>query len=89
MPGQQKQIMDYYQKNPSAAVSLRGSIYEEKIINLIKGKSNEAKKTISLKEAEKLLKEHHESHDHFNEDESKKTKKTVKSPKKTKKNRKK
>jgi len=39
MPGQQKQVLEYYQKNPSATASLRGSIYEEKIINLIKQKS--------------------------------------------------
>ena len=96
MPGQQKQVMDYYQKNPSAAVSLRGSIYEEKIINLIKEKSKETKKSISTKEADKLLKDHHESHDHSHEahdhskeEESKKTKKTSKSIKKKKKNRKK
>ena len=44
MPGQQKQVLEYYQKNPSAATSLRGSIYEEKIINLIKEKSNQTKK---------------------------------------------
>ena len=36
MPSQQKQVLEYYQKNPSATASLRGSIYEEKIINLIK-----------------------------------------------------
>jgi len=40
MPGQQKQVLEYYQKNPSAIASLRGSIYEEKIINLIKEKSD-------------------------------------------------
>ena len=89
MPGQQKQVLDYYQKNPSAAASLRGSIYEEKIIKLIKEKSKETKKIISTKEAEKLLKEHHESHDHFKAEESKKTKKTSKLIKKTKTNRKK
>ena len=44
MPSQQKQIMEYYQKNPSAAASLRGSIYEEKIINLIKQKSKQTLK---------------------------------------------
>tara|TARA_Y100001970_G_scaffold292275_1_gene432880 strand:- start:1319 stop:2698 length:1380 start_codon:yes stop_codon:yes gene_type:complete len=89
MPGQQKQVMDYYQKNPSAAVSLRGSIYEEKIITLIKEKSKETKKSISTIEADKLLKEHHESHDHFKDEESKKTKKPSKSAKKKKTNRKK
>ena len=49
MPGQQKQILEYYQKNPSAAASLRGSIYEEKIINLIKEKSKETKKKFQYK----------------------------------------
>ena len=29
MPGQQKQVIEYYQKNPSATASLRGSIYEQ------------------------------------------------------------
>ena len=56
MPGQQKQVLEYYQKNPSAAASLRGSIYEEKIINLIKAKIKTNKKTISLKEAENMYK---------------------------------
>jgi len=56
IPGQQKQMLEYYQKNPSAVASLRGSIYEEKIINLIKQKSKKSKKTISLKEAEEIIK---------------------------------
>ena len=46
MPGQQKQVLEYYQKNPSATSSLRGSIYEEKNINLIKEKSKKIKKII-------------------------------------------
>jgi trigger factor len=91
MPGQQKQVIEYYQKNPSAAASLRGSIYEEKIINLIKKKSKVTKKTISTKEAENILQEHHKSHKHFEDDKkiSQKPKKTDKSIKKKKKIRKK
>ena len=89
MPGQQKQVLEYYQKNPSATASLRGSIYEEKIINLIKGKSKKIKKIISIEEAEKIIHQHHKSHHHSEEEESKKSKKTVKSSKKTKKIRKK
>ena len=27
MPGQEKMVMEYYQKNPSATASLRGTIY--------------------------------------------------------------
>jgi len=87
MPGQQKQVLEYYEKNPSATSSLRGSLYEEKIINLIKEKSKKTKKTISTKEAEQLIKDQHSTHEHFSE--SKKLKKTLKSAKKLKKIRKK
>ena len=93
MPGQQKQVLEYYQKNPSATTSLRGSIYEEKIINLIKQKSKQTKKTISIKEAEEIIKAHSmigKSSELFSKkEESKKAKKTIKSSKNKKKIRKK
>ena len=57
MPGQEKMVMDFYQKNPSAVASLRGTVYEEKIINLIKEKAIVNKKEISKEEAEKILKQ--------------------------------
>jgi len=57
MPGQEKMVMDFYQKNPSALTSLRGTVYEEKIINLIKDKAKSNKKEISKEEAEKILKQ--------------------------------
>ena len=63
MPGQEKMVMDFYQKNPSALASLRGTVYEEKILNLIKEKGKPNKKEISKDEAEKILKEAHK-HDH-------------------------
>jgi len=89
MPGQAKQVLEYYQKNPSATMSLRGSIYEEKIINLIKEKSKQTKKIITTKEAEELIELQHKNHEHNKGVESKKLKKQDKSPKKTKKIRKK
>ncbi|MDC0903629.1 trigger factor [Pelagibacteraceae bacterium] len=55
MPGQEKMVLDYYQKNPSASQSLRGSIYEEKIISLIKSKIKLNVKNIDTKEAEKII----------------------------------
>ena len=65
MPGQEKMIMEYYQKNPSAGDSLRGTIYENKIIESIKSKAKITKKEITKEEAEKILKSEHEhSHDH-------------------------
>tara|TARA_B100001996_G_scaffold148716_1_gene113208 strand:- start:958 stop:1392 length:435 start_codon:yes stop_codon:yes gene_type:complete len=57
MPGQEKMVLDYYQKNPSASQSLKGSIYEEKIINLIKSKMKLETKNINTKEAEKIISE--------------------------------
>ena len=56
MPGQEKMVMDYYQKNPSAINSLKGALYEEKIINLVKNKCKLTKKNISLNEAEEIIK---------------------------------
>ena len=65
MPGQEKMVMDFYQKNPSALASLRGTVYEEKIIDAIKTKAKPNKKEISKEEAEKILKEHQkQDHDH-------------------------
>ena len=55
MPNEDKQITEYYQQNPSAVTSLRGGIYEDKIISLIKEKARSTKKTISIKEAEKII----------------------------------
>ena len=55
MPGQEKMVMEYYQKNQSAYASLRGGIYEDKIISLIKEKAKSQKKSISTDEAEKII----------------------------------
>jgi len=73
MPNQQKQILEYFQKNPSAVASLRGTIYEEKIINSMKQKSKVLKKKISTAEAEDIIKEHSQKN------QVKKSKKTNKS----------
>ena len=75
MPGQEKMVREFYQKNPSALASLRGNVYEEKIINLIKSKAKANKKNITKVEAEQLLKEantHSHSHDHSHEEGDKK-----------------
>ena len=57
MPGQEKMVLEYYQKNPSASQSLKGSIYEEKIITLIKSKIKLDIKDIDTREAEKIISE--------------------------------
>ena len=75
MPGQERMVREFYQKNPSALASLRGNVYEEKIINLIKSKAKANKKDITKDEAEKILKEensHNHPHDHPHEESGKK-----------------
>jgi len=88
MPGQEKMVMEFYQKNPQALASLRGTVYEEKIIDLIKTKAKPNKKELTKEEAEKILKEHQKqdhNHDHDHSKETKvKSKKDTTKPKETK-----
>ena len=55
MPGQEKMVLDYYKNNPNASQSLKGSLYEEKIIDLIKSKIKINTKEIDTIEAEKVI----------------------------------
>merc|ERR1711991_1189379 len=57
MPGQEKMVMDFYQKYQSALASLRGTVYEEKILNLVKQKAKSNKKEVSKDEAKKIIKQ--------------------------------
>ena len=95
MPGQEKMVLDYYQKNPSATQSLKGALYEDKILSLFKSKIKLTKKDISTKDAEKIIFEFNKSsqnlsnddHSHSHGDETKveKEKKTSKTSLATKK----
>jgi len=60
MPGQEKMIKEYYEKNPGALTSIRGSIYEEKILQSIKLKGKPNKKELTKEQADKILKEENE-----------------------------
>ncbi len=55
MPGQEKLVFDYYQKNPSATQHLQSSIYEEKIMKFLKTQINLTQKELTVKEAEKMI----------------------------------
>ena len=61
MPGQEKMVLEYYQKNPSAAQSLKGSLYEEKIIEFIKSKVKLNTEEIDTQKAEKIISEFNKS----------------------------
>jgi len=84
MPGQEKMVMEFYKKNPSALASLRGNVYEEKIINLIKSKAKPNKKEISKEEAEKILKKSHtDIHDQHDSPQKEKKATPIRKEKKT------
>ena len=76
MPGQEKMVLDYYQKNPSASQSLKGSLYEEKIIDMIKSKIKLNIKEIDINEAEKIINQFNKPN--IDTKQSKKTKSPVK-----------
>lgn len=53
-PGQEQQVMEYFQKNPAAMAQLRAPIFEEKVVDFIIENAKVTDKTISREE---LLKE--------------------------------
>ena len=53
-PGQEKQIFDYFKNNPSSVETIRGPIFEQKIVDHIFSKIKLKNKAISLKEFKKL-----------------------------------
>ena len=60
-PGQDKQVIEYYQKNPSAASQLRGAIIENKTIDYLFSLDEIDSKKTSLKDLDKLFKKANES----------------------------
>ena len=70
MPGQEKMLQEYYQKNPQILANLRGQLYEEKILKEIKSKAKSNQKEITKEQADKLLNEENERHmkEHQNHD---------------------
>ncbi len=52
--GQEKAVLEFYQKNPSAIQQLKGSIIEEKTIDFILNQASIERKRISLKEFDKI-----------------------------------
>ena len=84
MPGQEKMVLEYYKNNQSAVASLRGALYEEKVVELIKNKIKLEKKNINTKEAEEILKKISENTKSLKSSETKKDPKKQKTPKKKK-----
>ena len=54
-PGQEKVIREHYKKNPTELTKLRGPIFEEKVIKLIKEKAKVKVKKLTKDELQQLL----------------------------------
>ena len=50
-------VKSYYKKNPQAVQNIKGALYEDKIIQLLKSKIKLTSKTLSTLEAEKVISE--------------------------------
>ncbi len=57
-PGQETQIMDFFRKNPRAVDTLRGPIFEEKVVDFLLGRATVAERPVS---AEDLAKDDEEA----------------------------
>ena len=54
-PGQERKIREHYKKNPAELIKLRGPLFEEKVMNLIKEKAKVITKSLTKDQLEKLL----------------------------------
>jgi trigger factor len=50
MPGREKEVWDYYQKNPNALAQLRAPIYEDKVVDFILELANVTEKKVTREE---------------------------------------
>jgi trigger factor len=56
-PGQEQQILEYYQQNPQALEQLRGPILEEKVVDYIFEQVQTTEKQVSIEELQKFNEE--------------------------------
>lgn len=49
-PGQEKMVIEYYQKNPQALDMIKAPLFEEKVVDYILGKAKITEKELSVKE---------------------------------------
>ena len=59
-PGQEKQVVDYYRKNPQAMMELRGPIFEQKVVDAIVAKANVTDKPVTKDELQAMVQDEDE-----------------------------
>ncbi len=60
-PGQEKQVIDYYRKNPGAMVELRGPLFEQKVVDALVAKANVTEKTVTKDELQAMVQDEEEA----------------------------
>ena len=58
--GQEKQVVDYYRKNPQAMMELRGPIFEQKVVDAIVAKANVTDKPVTKDELQAMVQDEDE-----------------------------
>jgi trigger factor len=68
--GQEREVFDYYKKNPDALQTLRAPIFEEKVVDYVLEFADVIDKSVSKEELQALAEgdEHEEHHDHDHHD---------------------
>jgi trigger factor len=59
-PGQEKQVIDYYRKNPGAMMELRGPIFEQKVVDSIVAKAKLTDKNVTKEELQAMVQDEDE-----------------------------
>ncbi len=54
-PGQEKQVYDYYRKNPQTLIELRGPIFEQKVVDLLVSRAKVADKNVTREELSAMV----------------------------------
>jgi trigger factor len=49
-PGREKEVIEFYRKNPTAIASLKGPLYEEKVVDHLLGKAQVTRKPVTKEE---------------------------------------
>jgi trigger factor len=70
-PGQERQVFEFYQKNPGALMEIRGPVFEQKVVDLIASRAKIDEQPIDREELAKMLEDEHDhdhDHDHHGHD---------------------
>ncbi len=83
-PGQEREVIEFYRKNPNATMELRGPIFEQKVVDHIAEKAGVNEKKVTRDKLVHMIEhdDHDHDHDHEHGEDAKKAKPAKKPAKK-------